>query len=532
MTMSVSDTEAGRIWSGPPLATISGLLGGPRVDDLLTRAAERVPGKAALVTADRGLTYAELDAEVSRCASAFAALAGGPGAVIAIPAVLDPVFAVAYFGAARAGLVSAVVNPLLTEQRMLHVLAVADARVAVIAPEMYPRFAAIADRLPALKTVVLTERAPGLPPEAASLPTLGELLDAAPAFAAAPRSPDEQDLVSCLQFTSGTTGAAKAVRLSHRNLTVNAAQTAVAHRLDETSVLFTYLPTFHLMHLTIGVQAMATHVLWTGEDIAGSVEAAEAYRATHYYSLPMRLARLAADPRLAELAPPRLRAILSGGSALSPSVNLVLSQQFGVPVAQGYGLAENSPSTHLSDWDKPKPGSSGLLVAGAQSRIVDIDTRAALPTGAKGEIQLRGPQLMVGYLGRDIGNDVDADGWFSTGDVGFYDEDGDLFVVDRIKDTFKCDNWLVSPTEIERVLLRHPAVADGVVVDVPDEFSGAVAHALVVAASPDADAAAIAAAVNADLPYYEQIRRIVLVDAIERSATGKVVRRDLRHHFA
>src|SRR6185369_12442732 len=155
-----------------------------------------------------------------------------------------------------------------------------------------------------------------------------------------------------------------AVRLSHRNLVVNAAQTAAAHRLDGTSVLFDQLPTFHLMHLTISVAVAGTLVLWPDDDVAAAIGAAARYGATHFYSLPVRMSRLAKDPRLPGFAVPSLRAFLCGGSALPPATTGALRRQFGVPVAQGYGLQETSPSTHFDDLDAPVAGSAGRPVAG------------------------------------------------------------------------------------------------------------------------------------------------------------------------
>ncbi len=148
--------------------------------------------------------------------------------------------------------------------------------------------------------------------------------------------------------------------------------------------------------------------------------------------------------------------------------------------------------------------------------------------GEPGEIQVRGPQLMKGYLGQPATPEIDADGWFSTGDVGYVDEDGYLFVVDRLKDVFKCDNWLVSPTEIERVLLRHPAVAECVVVDHPDPFSGAVAYGFVTRRDDRADAGELIEFANAQMPYYQHLRHLELMDRIPRSPNGKIQRRDLR----
>jgi long-chain acyl-CoA synthetase len=242
----------------------------------------------------------------------------------------------------------------------------------------------------------------------------------------------------------------------------------------------------------------------------------------------MGLSRLAADPGLGAARIPTLRAILSGGSALPVPATERLAAHFGVPVVQGYGLAEASPQTHFDDMDAPRPGSCGRPAAGTESRIVHVDTRAVQPVGELGELQVRGPQLMLGYLGDEPGSHLDEDGWFATGDVGYTDAEGRLFVVDRIKDVFKCDNFLVTPTEVERTLLRHPAIADCVVLDYPDQLSGAVAYALVVAPGPKADTAAAIDLVNRDMPYYQQVRYAEVVERIPRSPNGKVQRKALR----
>jgi len=527
--MSVSEHQAAKdaVVSGAPLSVAAHLMGGPRVDDLLSRAARRASARAAIVSEAGRVSYAQLDADASRCAEALRSAAGGPGVVIALTLGLDPVFPLAFFGIARSGSVAALINPLLRADGLAHVLRASRAQAAIVAPDVYRRLTGLPSWPPELATIILTHRDAELAADPAGPPTLRELMDRACGSELPPASQDP-GAVACLQFTSGTTGPAKAVQLTHRNLTVNAAQTAHAHRVTEQSVLFDYLPTFHVMHLTIAVTAAATLVLWSGGDLAGSVEAAGQCGATHYYSLPVRLARLAADPRLAQLQAPALRAILSGGSALPAAPARALAQHFGVRVVQGYGLQETSPSTHFDNLDQPRAGSCGLPLAGTGCRIVDVDTGTVLPVGSKGEIQVRGPQLMKSYLGRERAQDIDADGWFSTGDVGYVDADGYLFLVDRIKDVFKCDNWLVSPTEIEEVLRRHPRVADCVVVDYPDELSGAVAYALVVPSADGADKAVLTEFVATRLPYYQHLRYLDFVSEIPRSPTGKIERRRLR----
>jgi long-chain acyl-CoA synthetase len=559
------------------------------IGNLPSRAAATNATAVAFRSAGGGdVTYGELDESVDRCATGLRRLLGREGVIVAVAQVLDPVFAVAYYGIARAGNVSAVVNPLLHMDGLVRLLRACGAEAAILTPEMWESLAQVRDSVPLLRDVVLTTDLPSL--------AAGTLASAEP----------EWDSVASIVFTSGTTGAPKAVPLTHRNLTVNAAQTVHAQELDASAVMFNYFPTFHTMHLNAAVLAGATQVLYTSPDVVGSLEAAERHGVTHYYSLPMRLAQLANDQharplptRLADhqrameqplptqlpddryapeqplpalladdqRAPQRLlptvRALLSGGSALPPRTAAALALRFGVPVVQGYGFAEASPLTHFNRFDDPRPGSCGRPVAGTECRVVDIGTRDVLPADEKGEVQIRGPQLMRGYLGQPTTAELDADGWFATGDVGRIDNDGYLFLVDRIRDVFKCDNFLVSPTEIEAVLRQHPAVADCAVVDTPDEVSGAVAYGLVVlrdtaepilprdtaepilpqdTAEPavvrdtpgsavprnTAEPAAIRLAVNANLPSFMRLAHVEPVAEIPRTRHGKVLRREIR----
>lgn len=526
--MSTSASVPGQlsIVSGPPLDTISRYRRASRIDELCRHAAQQAGSRCAIRTPAGDLSYAALDALVSGCARGLRALTGPSPAVVGVAAVLDPAFAVAYYGVARSGNVSAIVNPFLKADGLAHVLRSSGAEVAILTPELLHTLAPLRGQLPRLRHLVLLS--PGHAD--ADVPVLTEL--AAPAGVRDPAGPGERgrmgspEDLACILFTSGTTGAPKAVPLTHQNLMVNAAQMIHAHDIGATSVMLNYLPTFHMMHLNAATTATATQVLYHGDDVADSIRVANEQRVTHFHSLPMRLSRLAADPHLDELAVRTTRALFSGGSALPPQNAARLSRHFGIPVVQGYGLAEASPLTHLDPMPAPRPGSCGLPVAGTGCRVVDVDTRAVVPVGVNGEIQVRGPQLMKGYLGQELTPEIE-DGWFSTGDVGHIDADGYLFIADRLKDVFKCDNYLVSPTEIEGILRQHPDVADCVVVDYPDEFSGAVAHGLVVLRGR-ADAAEIVRFVNARVPQYMWLRRLVPVREIPRSHNGKVQRRELR----
>ncbi len=496
--------------------------------ELPRRAAQRWPERTALRAGERTLTFAALDTQVDRL-SAAVGRAVEDGGVVGVVTVLDPVFAVAYYGAARAGCTVLTLNPFLRGEALARVLSRSRTRLALVPRQTAERLVPLRPQLPDLHTLVVTDAADGdLPEGSVSLEdfTRGSATESGDTKDAARPAPDD---VACLHFTSGTTGAPKAVRLSHRGLTANAAQTAQAQGLDEASVTLNQLPLFHIMHLNSALWAGATQVLFPGGDPVAAVAVGDVHGATHWFSIPMRLAQLAADPRLPQLRPQTVRGIFCGGSALRTDVAEKLSAHFGFPVVQGYGLAEASPTVTLDLPHRARPGSCGPAVAGTEVRAVDVESRAPLGSGQKGEIQIRGPQLMTGYAGRDFAEDLDEEGWFSTGDVGHLDTDGYLFLADRLGDVFKCDHELVAPAEVETVLLRHDAVADCVVFGLPDDFSGAVPHALVVlregAGTSSEDLMAV---LNRNLAPFERLRGLDLVTEVPRSPNGKVQRRMLR----
>jgi long-chain acyl-CoA synthetase len=522
--VTVNEETTAACAAGPSLDLLADLMTGPRIDALPRRAAQQAPERCALRGPGGELSYRELDDQVDHFASALRDLLGHSGSVVAVASVLDPAFAVAYYGVARAGNVSVVANPLLPVQGLEHVLRASGAELAVVTPQACTALASVRDRLPALRHVVLTHRSDDA---STDLPTVADLVAKGATLTAVPEPPTTQDSVASILFTSGTTGAPKAVPLTHHNLIVNAAQTAHAQDLTSTSVMLNYLPTFHTMHLNAAVCAVATQVLYVGGDVVGSIAAANEHGVTHYYSLPMRLATLAAEPELPSLQLTTVTALLSGGSALPPATATALAKALGLPVVQGYGLAEASPLTHFNAPDEPRTGSCGTPVAGTESRVVDIANRSVLPVGEVGELQVRGPQVMSGYLGVPRTDELDEAGWLSTGDVARMDAEGYLYLVDRLKDVFKVDNFLVSPTELEGVVRQHPSVADCVVVDQPDPVHGALACALLVLRDNGVPAA-VSGFVNDRVPYYMRLHRVQVVESIPRSRNGKVQRRDLR----
>jgi long-chain acyl-CoA synthetase len=493
-----------------PLAPPPGTLGG-----LLAATAEAHGCLLALRAGQERLTFAELDAAATRCATAVRAQTA-PGAAVAVVSELDPAFAIAYYGIARAGRVVVPVNPLLPGASLARLLAISGAALALVPEPVVGRLREAGGSLPPLRPLAWVRAA---------------LAAGAAARPAAEPEPSPAD-VACIQFTSGTTGAPKGVMLTHASLTVNAAQIAQAHNLAPGAVALNHLPTYHPMHLNSAVAAGTTQVLCADPDLAASVGLANEAGATHYYSLPVRLSRLAADPRLPDLRLHTVRMIASGGSALPPGPTRALSAHFGIPVFQGYGLAETAPLTHSDGPPVPRVGSVGVPVAGTQCRVIDLSTGAVLDHGQPGEVQVRGPQVMLGYLSAGEPG-VGADGWLRTGDVGYIDPDGYLYLLDRINDVFKRDNWLVAPSAIEEALRAHPAVADCVVLGLPDPHSGSVPVALLVLRDgvPEEAAGEAAAAASGRMADYERPVWVRAVPEIPRAANGKISRVMLREQL-
>ncbi|MFD9604909.1 acyl--CoA ligase (plasmid) [Streptomyces sp. NBC_01224] len=514
------------------------------VDGLLRRAARRDPDGVAIRTAARSVGFAELDAWADRIAAFLSqTLPGASGARVGVASALDPVFAAAYYGTARSGATIVLVNPLISEDGLRHVVVTAQVEIALVPAATAELLAKMRADLPALRAIVVTDAADRVVPSG-TVP-LHEALDGVPARHTGP--PADPDAVACVQFTTGTTDRPKGVLLTHRNLVANAKQTALAHHVDADSVTLNHLPLYHVMHLNSGMYAGACQVLCQDPDPVASLAAAAEAGATHYYGLPARLHALAGDARLAGAVHPgpRLTAVLSGGSALAPQAARTLRERLGVPVIQGYGMAELSPLTHCQRPDRYRPGTVGGVVPGTECRLVDLTTGLPVDASSTGEVQVRGPQVMAGYLDGGHGARIDPEGWFSTGDVGHLDEEGSLRLVDRLADVFKHDNEIVAPSRVEQVIREDPRVADCIVADWPDAEHGAVVWAGIVL-TDDAEAVShapedalpglgildvldsITTRTNEHLAPFERIRFAEAIDAVPRTPTGKPERRSIR----
>jgi len=259
----------------------------------------------------------------------------------------------------------------------------------------------------------------------------------------------------------------------------------------------------------------------------------EAHRITRAFVVPPLVLALANDPAVDRYDVSSLRGVMSGAAPLDAALETACARRLECALIQGYGLTEASPVTHAVS-DEPgaaRPGTIGRLVPNTECRIVDPASGADLGPGEDGELLIRGPQVMSGYLNnRDAtAATLDADGWLHTGDIGRVDADGYFTIVDRLKELIKYKGFQVPPAELEAVLRTHPAVGDAAVIPIPDEECGEVPKAFVVlrrAVPPEALLAYVAERVAP----YKKIRAVEVVDAIPRSPSGKILRRVLREH--
>ncbi len=489
------------------------------------RRAKELADKPALIDGPTGrtLTYGQLAAAVERVAAGLAARGFGKGEVFAIYSPNLPEYAVAFHGVARIGGVVTTANPLMTAEELRRQLADSGARFLLTIPQLLERAKAAAEGTKVEEIFVFGE-AEGATPFAALLRAEGP----APEVEIDPA----EDLVA-LPYSSGTTGLPKGVMLTHRNLVANVAQTDGIEEIREEDVLIGILPFFHIYGMMVilnaGLYHGATVVTLPRFDLEGFLKTLQDYGVTRAHLVPPIILALAKHP-IVDRFSLKLRMVISGAAPLSEGVARACMERIGAQVKQGYGLTETSPVTHVNPDDpaRIKLGSVGPLVANTEARIVDPATGEDLGPNQHGEIWIRGPQVMKGYLNNPEATAatlVEGE-WLRTGDIGYVDEDGYFYVVDRLKELIKYKGYQVPPAELEAVLLSHPAVADAAVIPSPDPEAGEVPKAFVVRKG-EVTAEELMAYVAERVAPYKKVRRVEFVDQIPKSASGKILRRIL-----
>ena len=346
---------------------------------------------------------------------------------------------------------------------------------------------------------------------------------------------DAADHVAILPYSSGTTGNPKGVMLTHRNLVANLVQGGSMVAADSDDVVIAVLPFFHVYGLQIllnfNIRVGATTVSLPRFDLEQFLRTMQDHGVTRAYLVPPIVLALAKHPLVDQYDLSKLKSIVSGAAPLSTELANEVTDRIGAEILQGYGLTETSPATHVALEGCGKPGCVGGVVPSSECRVVDVSTGEDVEHGESGEIWVRGPHIMKGYLNNPqaTAETIDDDGWLHTGDIGYMDDDGDFYIVDRLKELIKYKGFQVPPAELEGLLLSHPAVADSAVIPVPDEEAGEIPKAFVVL-KPGAEATAgeLQDFIAGQVASFKQIRELEFIDAIPKAISGKILRRVLR----
>jgi acyl-CoA synthetase (AMP-forming)/AMP-acid ligase II len=489
----------------------------------LERAAE-LGDKPALIDGPSGrtITYAELDEQTRALAGALRARGVSKGDVVAIYMPNLPEYAVVFHGVIRANATNTTANPLYTSHELAHQLTDSGAKVLFTIADFLDTAREAAEEV-GLTDIVVVGASEG------DEPTLAELI-------AEGEEPPELDIdpaedLAALPYSSGTTGMPKGVMLTHRNLVANVLQTGETIPVSDEDTSIGCLPFFHIYGMTVimnlGLHNGATIATMPRFDLEGFLSLIEDRRVTIVYIVPPIALALAKHPAVEGRDLSSLRMIMSGAAPLGDELARTVAERVGVPTIQGYGMTELSPVSHVAPIDSQKGGSIGPPLAGTECRIVDPESGG---DADRGELWVRGPQVMKGYLNNDeeTASTIDEDGWLHTGDVAEMDDEGYYAIVDRLKELIKYKGFQVPPAELEAILINHPAVGDCAVIGVPDEEAGEIPKGFVVVAEgEDVSDDDLMAFVAEKVSPQKKLRQIERIDEIPKSASGKILRREL-----
>ncbi|WP_330230072.1 long-chain fatty acid--CoA ligase [Nocardia sp. NBC_00508] len=510
---------------------------------LLEDTARRNPDRDAVVAGDERLTYAQVDAAANQIANLLVAHGVEPGDKVALSCPNLAWFPIIYYGILKSGAVVVPLNILLKDREIAYHLDDSDA-VAYFCYQGTPELPigdygrAGFDRAPNCRHLFVIDS-----PAPKSRDLIGEFATAVQAQSTefATRRREAGDTAVIL-YTSGTTGKPKGAELTQANMLLN---TLAANRQFDNDPArhdrhLVVLPLFHSFAQTVNMNAgfsvAATLVLQPRFDAATALTLMPAEQITFFAGVPtMYWGLLGAlddtvDPRHIN---DHLRLAVSGGAALPVEILSRFRQRFGVDIAEGYGLSETSPLATFADLDdEPRPGSIGRPVWGVEVRLIDDEWNTVTGDDAVGEIAIRGHNIMKGYYNRpDATTEVIRDGWFRTGDLARRDTDGYYYIVDRAKDMIVRGGLNVYPREVEEILMTHEAVSLAAVIGVPHDSHGEEIKAFIIPAhgTPPTEDALIAWA-EQHMAAYKYPRHIEFVRTLPMTATGKILKRELRTH--
>ena len=490
-------------------------------------------------------TYRELTTRIEAFAGALAARGLGVGDVVGLLAPNSAAFAIAFHGILRSGATATTINALFTAKDIAKQLTDSGAAMLITVTALASQAlqAAAEVGLAADRVVVLD--GPGT--AADGHPNAAELLDAAPPAPAVTFDPATH--LAALPYSSGTTGNPKGVMLTHTNLAANVAQIRPIQGLVPEDRVLAVLPFFHIYGMTVllnsVLHARARLVIMPSFDLALFIKTIQDHKCTFAFIAPPVAVALAKHPMVDSYRLDSLKGLMSGAAPLDDDLGMAVSDRLGCPIVQGYGMSELSPVSHCMPFDGGRElvgavaplSSCGWTVPNAVSKIVDPDTGAEIGRpehglSEVGELCFRGPNVMAGYLNNDAATSetIDADGFLHTGDLARVDASGCIYIVDRLKELIKYKGYQVPPAELEAVLLTHPGIADTAVVGVRDPESGEEVPKAFVVLQPESALTGdeIMDFVAGQVAPYKKVRQVAFIDAIPKSAAGKILRRELR----
>lgn len=496
--------------------------------EFLSSSSRKYPDNIAFSYQENSLTYNELDTLTSRLATGLTKLGIGKedNVLLLLPNSLE--FVIGYYGILKAGGTVVPTNPLYKARELRHQLNDSEAITIITNEDSYPLVKEIEDETKP-KIIVLAD-SEGME----GTISLREIL------AKYSSTPLEFDLqpkedVAAIEYTGGTTGFPKGAGLTHYNLVANAIQNATWFGWNKDDVVVGLLPFYHSWGactcLNSPIYCGARVVIFPRFDAEELLMTIEKEMATILYGSASMFIMLVNSPLITEYDLSSLKYVKAGAMPVPPEIKDRWERMTGVKMILGYGLSEASPETHDCPPQRVKPGTIGIPIIDTDARIVDEETgETELPPGEVGELIIKGPQVMKGYLNRPEDNkEALRKGWLYTGDLGEMDKEGYFYIIDRKKDIIKYKGYTIAPAEVEAILYEHPAVKGCAVVGKPDILAGEIPKAYVVLKDGHTSCEEeLIKFCEQKVSAYKKIREVEFIKEIPRTQVGKVLRRMLK----
>ncbi|SMQ72928.1 long-chain acyl-CoA synthetase [Bacillus sp. OV166] len=494
------------------------------MNENLKNSAARFPDHTAYTFLNQSATYAELDKLVDCTASGLSAAGIRKGDRVALMLGNCPEFVIAYYGILRAGGVIVPINPTYTSGEISYILSNSHAKAVITHSSLDSTISPLREQLEHLTMVIYTD-------SIKSEWTWESLLQEENDNFVSP-SIDEDDLAVIL-YTSGTTGKPKGAMLSHRNMASNVASMSQLAEFTEEDRIIAVLPVFHVFCIAtcinMPIACGGTIVIVPKFSPSEVINTIRREQATLFAGVPTMFSFMHQLPETTAEDLTSIRACFSGGSALPVELLHRFEEKYNVPILEGYGLSETAPTTAFNPLrGTRKPGSVGIDIPGVKNKVVDPDGME-VPRGEIGELIVKGPNVMMGYLGMPEATfSALKDGWFYTGDLARMDEEGYIYIVDRKKDMILVGGYNVYPREVEEVLYQHPAIVEAAVIGITDNEYGETVKAFVVSNDESITIDDILHFCQDKLAKYKLPKQVEFMKELPKNSTGKILRRALR----